>query len=656
MTPSIRPLLLFALAAALLAALATAILASPASATVKSPDGLWSWSRPTPLGYPAAGLVPAPAPEFATSRAIAAPAVDRLFVATTVGDLLTTTDGGATWGWSPTGSVSGFAQPQSLDFVSSSDGWVSGTDTSGQNGVLLHTSDGGAIWQSNLTVSGVSITNVRFSDPSSGWIVGGDDLEMLGWVASCTTDGGQSWSTPTPLPLNSVGPIEYSDSVFEAFAPRGAASAIFMETDDLVGGNGDDTTVWATSDGGAVWTLADRLPDATIGDVVFSSPLDGWAAGRWLWHTTDGGHRWAKVRMAPAVARIAVEGSEIWVVGQSGALHSGDAGTTWASSPARGSVVAFADASDGWIANGSLYQHTTDGGATWSRRSTLAPAGISTLSAVSGNTVWAAAGRVVVSTDGGAHWRRTTRRAVNAVSAISPRQAWAVGANGRVMHTADGGHHWRLQTIPLVVNHSKLLLICVDFVDARHGWAGAAGGVILRTSDGGRRWAHMHTTAVGWRPQLSFADASHGIAIGSSRTFLVTRNGGRTWSAKQLPSPYYPTAVLTEDSSHALIIARNQCFASSDGGATWQQGAEIPPGNNLAGRDCVSIARSGSLLCAVGRWGDVATSSDGGASWSNEGVVMGQPMSSVQFVGANELIIGGALGAMTRDLTAAPLP
>ena len=509
MTPSIRPLHLFALAATLLATVAIAITASPAGATVKSPDGLWSWSRPTPLGYPAAGLVPAPAPEFATSRAIAAPAVDTLFVTTTVGDLLTTTDGGATWGWSPTGSVSGFAQPQSLDFVSSSDGWVSGTDTSGQNGVLLHTSDGGATWHTNLTVSGGPITNVRFSDPSAGWIVGGESLEMLGWVASCTTDGGQSWSTPTPLPLDS------EDSVFEAFAPRGAASAILMETDDLVGGNSVDTAVMATSDGGVIWTLADRLPDTTIGDVVFSSPLDGWAAGRWLWHTTDGGRRWAKVRLAPAVARIAVEGSEIWVVGQSGALHSSDAGTTWASSPVRGSVVAFADASDGWIANGSLYQHTTDGGATWSRRSTLA-GGISTLSAVPGDTVWAAAGRVVVSTDGGADWRRTSRRAVNAVSAISPRQAWAVGDNGRVTRTTDGGHHWRAQTIPLVVDHSRLHLICVDFVDARHGWAGAAGGVILRTTDGGRRWAHKHTTAIGWRPQLSFADADHGIAIGSS--------------------------------------------------------------------------------------------------------------------------------------------
>lgn len=650
MTPSIRPLHLFALAAVLFAAVAIAIMASPASATVKSPDGLWSWSRPTPLGYPAAGLFPAPAPEFATSRAIAAPAVDRLFVTTTVGDLLTTTDGGATWGWSSTGSVSGFAQPQSLDFVSPSDGWVSGTDTSGQNGMLLHTSDGGATWHTSLTVSAVSITNVRFSDPSSGWIVGGDSLEMLGWVASCTTDGGQSWSTPTSLPLDS------EDSVFEAFAPRGAASAVFMETDDLVGGNGDDTAVMATSDGGAIWALADRLPDTTIGDVAFSSPLDGWAAGRWLWHTTDGGRRWAKVRVAPALARIAVEGSEIRVVGVNGALHSSDAGTTWAFSPVRGSVAAFADASDGWVANGTLYQHTADGGATWSRRSTVAPAGISTLSAVSDNTVWAAAGRVVVSTDGGAHWRRTTRRAVNAVSAISPRQAWAVGANGLVLHTTDGGHHWRARTIPVVVKHSKLLLVCVDFVDARHGWAGAAGGVILRTSDGGRHWAHMHTTAIGWRPQLSFADASHGIAIGLSRTFLITGNGGRTWSAKQLPSPYYPTAVLTEDSSHALIIARNQCFASSDGGATWQQGAEIPPGDNLAGSDYVSIARSGSLLCAVDYWGDIATSSDSGASWANEGVVMGQPMTSAQFVGVSELMIGGALGAMTRDLTAAPLP
>jgi photosystem II stability/assembly factor-like uncharacterized protein len=58
----------------------------------------------------------------------------------------------------------------------------------------------------------------------------------------------------------------------------------------------------------------------------------------------------------------------------------------------------------------------------------------------------------------------------------------------------------------------------------------------------------------------------------------------------------------------------------------------------------------------VGALGDVATSTDNGATWSNEGLVMGPTMSGVQFVGADGLMISGSLGVMTRDLAVAPLP
>jgi len=625
-----------------------------ASAAVTSPDGLWSWSRPLPLGYPAGGSVPADAPRFATSGAIAAPSPGRLFVATTVSDLLTTGDGGASWSWSPTGAVSGFGLPQSLDFVSADDGWVSGVDAAGENGVLLTTSDGGASWGTALSVPGVSITSVRFGDRASGWFIGGGDLEMEGWVASCTTDGGKTWSAARPLPQDSGPRLEYS--VLEAFAPRAAGSAVLMQTDELVGGVGDGTTVWRTVDGGDTWTVVDRLPDARISDLVFASAKHGWAAGRWLWHTVDGGATWKKVRSAPARAHVAVVGADIWVVGNQKTIHSSDGGAAWRRSGRSGSAVTFADSLDGWIADGARYEHTDDGGVTWSMVTRSAPPGVTVLSAVPGGAVWAAARQVVRSTDEGAHWRVVQRRPVNAISAISSQLAWAVGDHGRVLHTADGGRHWRSNLVPVMVDRSPINLTSVCFVDARHGWATGNGRVLLRTTDGGRHWACAREARLGWLPRVTFGDAKHGIAISSSRTFLVTGDGGSTWTAERLPAPYAPTAALMVDSSHALIIARDRCFSSSDGGASWRLGAAIPASGVQAGGDYVSIARSGPLLGAVDRWGDVAISSDEGATWTNEGQPMGGAMTSVQFVGGDVLMIAGSLGVMTRDLTAAPLP
>lgn len=181
--------------------------------------------------------------------------------------------------------------------------------------------------------------------------------------------------------------------------------------------------------------------------------------------------------------------------------------------------------------------------------------------------------------------------------------------------------------------------------------------MILRTSDGGRHWRYTREAKGGYITQLSFAGAEHGIALGrNNTTFLVTRTGGRTWSLTRLPATVRPTTVLMEDASQGLIIAianpEPQCFSTSDGGATWQLKSAIPNG----ARDYVELARSGSQLCAVGALGDVATSTDNGATWSNEGLVMGPTMSGVQFVGADGLMISGSLGVMTRDLAVAPLP
>jgi photosystem II stability/assembly factor-like uncharacterized protein len=651
-------LLSVAVGALSLAAFATP--AAAATAAVTSPDGLWSWVRPLPFGYPAGGRSTPPFQGVVNSDAIDAPAPGTLFVATSVGDLLYTTDGGASWGWSPTGAVNGFAQPDAVDFVSPSEGWTAGTDSTGQNGMLLHTTDGGASWQSALSLPGAPLTNVDFSDPSSGWVIGGDDYEMLGWLASCTTDGGASWSTPAALPLDPGSGIDYSE--FEAFAPTGPGSAVFMETDDLTGGYGDDTTVWRTTDGGTSWTIAGKLADGVY-SMAFSSASDGWASGGWLWRTTDGGTTWEKVRPAPDTGQVVIAGSEIWVVGLNGSLHSSDGGATWTSSTVSGNVAAFADGAEGWVANGALYQHTTDGGATWTPLTSTAPPAIGSLSATPDGTVWGVSGRIVVSSDGGLLWRTTSRRSVNAVSAISAQQAWAVADNGLIIHTSDGGHHWTVQA-----SHVRSALASVDFTDASHGWAGGAGGVILHTSDGGRHWHYTREAKGGYITQLSFAGAENGIALGRvaplgsyNTTFLVTHTGGRTWSLERLPATQLPWAsrpatVLMENPSQGLIIAFGnpapQCFSTSDGGATWQLKSVAPEG---AG-GYVEVARSGSQLCAVSAYGGVATSSDDGATWSNEGIVMGPTMRSVQFVGADELMISGDLGVMTRDLTTAPLP
>jgi photosystem II stability/assembly factor-like uncharacterized protein len=656
MRAAIRYLLLGALAVAVSAAATGAILAAPAAAApFTSPDGLWTWSRPLPFGYPA--------------KAISAPAPGELFVATTVGDLLTTTDGGASWGWSRTSAVSGFGEPQDVQFVSATEGWTWSYDATLEHAILLHTTDGGVTWQSNLTVpaSPGGPLEVRFAGPLSGWVVTGP-----GGYEYCelytTTDGGQTWSAPRDLPSS-----DYND--FQTVAPQGGQRALLMETVWSTGADNGEivgTQMWRTTDGGATWLPPTMVRGgADIGNATFSSATKGWTTGEswpsgdsWLWRTTNGGVTWHKVRRAPGAASVTTVGNDVWVVGYS-ALHSSDGGKTWKTLPRLTGTVSFSDPSNGWIADGATLQRTTDGGRTW-QHVTPAPkpwgTAVSSLAAVGGETVWGAAGRVIKTTDGGQHWRFATKRQVNALAAVSALRAWAVGPKGLVIHTSDGGHHWTRQSSGVTVG-----LRDVFFVDARHGWAGG-GNTLLRTIDSGRHWTHKHPVVGASISQLDFADASHGIALLNTgqRFILFTNNGGRTWAKTQLPvSKYRATAVIMQDATHALIIAWNQAgaatFTSSDGGKSWQLRGDLPNNERY-----VSITRSGSLLCAVGDSGVIkpplasrvwiVTSRDDGATWSDDGAPSGGGLTSVQFVGADTLMIGGYLGILTRNLTTAPLP
>ncbi len=650
-------LTLAVIAAAVLVAVATAMptRAAPASAVAPpltlgapftSPDGLWTWSRPLPHGYPA--------------HMIAAPAPGTLFVATSEPDLLVTRDGGATWAWNRTSAVPGFASPQGIQFVSSQEGWTWGTDAAQRTDMLLHTTDCGASWQPSLTMSGTyasDVFTVRFAGPF-GWVLRGSyDTPAL----YTTTDGGQTWSPPLTVPR-----IDSDDTTFAALAPQGGEQAVLADNDEQAGsGMGVATPMWRTTDMGVTWQPLTTLKGVNIRSVAFTSASKGWATNPTsLWSTTNGGASWHKVRSAPGSDRLTVTGDGIWAVPNVGpppgsppyyALHSTDDGATWREVPGLGGAeVAFADTQDGWVARGdwlNVYLHTTDGGTTWSHVTNAPKSTVNSLAATPDGTVWGAADYVIRSADGGAHWQRVTRRRrLLAVAAVSANQAWAVGRSGVAVHTADGGHHWTVQHTGV-----DIPLRQVFFFDAKHGWAGGDKGTLLRTVDGGRNWS-VKTFGSGVRiGHIVFADAQHGIALLGAVTthpaLLCTSNGGRTWSWIHLQ--YWPGGVIMEDATHALLVAGSTSWASSDGGKTWQRGTDLPLGGAI-----VSLARSGSQLCAVGAEGAVVTSTDGGLTWSNDGLPAGSRamLTSVQFVGSDTLMIGGVLGVLTRDLTTAPLP
>jgi photosystem II stability/assembly factor-like uncharacterized protein len=626
-------------AAALAVVLATPAGAAPAS----SPDGLWSWSAPLPHGYGA--------------RSISASAAGTLFVTTTEPDALIAGNGGLSWSWSHTGSVAGFAHLDGLLFASAQEGWAWGGDALQKSGMLLHTADGGASWQLRLSVPGRSLGPLSFGDADSGWLLASAPFDSTDQVLYVTTNAGQSWTEAT-LPAD-------TNATLASLAPQGAGQALLSQTLWSAGsGSGDElgSHLWRTTDYGAHWSGPTTLKGANLTHVCFSSTAQGWAIddlGGWIWATAPGGGTWHKVHRA-AVSQglwnITSIGADVWAVGHSGSLHSVDSGKSWhALAGISGDLVSFFDRQDGWIV-GSQYLHTSDGGKSWTRTAErpLLPQ-VTKLSSV-GGTVWGAAGYVIRSANGGRRWTRVTqRRGLTAVAALSATTAWSVGRHGLIVHTADGGRHWTTQPSGVKLNLSDVV-----FVDAHRAWASGDKGTLLRTLDGGRHWRKSARPVSIEIRTLAFADAMHGMALthGSrSAPILATSDGGRTWRRLHLPlASDLPTALSMQDASHALIIAADltghlaHSWVSADGGVTWQREADLPSTD-----DYVALARSGSLLCAVGNLGSVVTSKDDGVTWTDDGTPSGRSLASVQFVGLGALVIGGESAILTRDLSTAPL-
>ena len=619
--------------AALLAFVAPSALAA---APVTTPDGLWTWVRPLPFGYPA--------------NAIAAPAPGTLFVATGATDALVTRDGGAGWSWSPTNLPTGFeAGATGITFVSPTEGWAGG------RGLILHTVDGGLSWETQLTMAASSpfsqptFTQLSFSDASSGWAV--SPMAEITLVYA-TKDGGQTW-TDTQAPWD-----DYSS--FRTLAPQGPGRAVLIKEVWSTGlGNGDPvgTRLWWTTDYGAHWSAPTTLNHIYLRGAVFFSADRGVAIGSsWLWSTSDGGASWQKLRRTPSAypQSISSLGNDVWVADSGSLLHSADAGRSWQSLHRTGfvSMIAFSTPLDGWAAGGedARYLHTTDGGKSWHALTSAPKSPIGDLQTVSGGTLWGTAGFVVKSSDAGRRWSRlTTRSDLTAVAAISARRAWAVGPKGLIIRTTDGGRHWSRQASGVTVD-----LADVFFLDAKHGWVTGAKGNILRTVDGGRHWARNHS-AVGGGRTVTFSDAKHGVVVPGFRPFILTTvNGGRTWSVTRFsPLNYQALAVSMKDASHWLLISGGVAsWVTSDGGKSWQQAGDLPG----TSQDFASIVRSGSRLCAIGWDGTVSTTTDDGASWTYAGSPPVGYGTCGAFADSRTLLVSGSTGMVARDLIAAPLP
>ncbi|SPD75175.1 putative Ycf48-like protein [uncultured Desulfobacterium sp.] len=233
------------------------------------------------------------------------------------GLFLHTSDGGINWE-----RVKFFDDFYNDVFFIGQKGWIVG-----ERGLIIHSTDGGKSWRKQKNGSRNNLLSVFFVDENKGFAVGGDGLILK------TEDGGSSWKTVD---------VDFSSLIPEELFAVGVVSInlydVFFANETLGFIVGDSGTILRSTDGGEQWSLVNMADVPPIFSVYFKNDGEGFCVGYsgYFLKSEDGGSSWKrqKIDTANSLYRIRMLGDYGVIVGDLATqFTTKDGGKTWVKSP-----------------------------------------------------------------------------------------------------------------------------------------------------------------------------------------------------------------------------------------------------------------------------------------------------------------------------------
>ena len=292
-------------------------------------------------------------------------------------------------------------------------------------------------------------------------------------------------------------------------------------------------------------------------------------------------------------------------------------------------------------------------------------------------------------------WPESFRRDANLndVCFVDRATGWAVGDRGTILKTSDGGETWEPQTSPV-----DYRLESIHAIDAQHAWAVGGfttaythrpKGIILQTDDGGMTWSLSQNHFLPWLTHIQFFDQRQGFAVGFPSAMFPsgvfrTTDGGKHWTpwpgntpgcvtghfsregpglvvdkrgrlirvepqglktlGEDRPTPITQIRLLS--ANHVVACGMHGHIASSrDGGQTWSRPSS--PAAIPTEFDWRAIGTSGTEIWITGVPGTrVLHSSDGGESWKLHPTGQSLPLLAIDFIDNQHGWAVGALGTI----------
>jgi photosystem II stability/assembly factor-like uncharacterized protein len=401
---------------------------------------------------------------------------------------------------------------------------------------------------------------------------------------------------------------------------------------------GRDTLLF-TRDGGTHWQQS-RMFGTERSGYLGGGALRGGAAGFIIrqgygpLRTEDGGTTWsatgdAHSRDFVALARTQA-GNIGWGLGAEGEFgRTADGGKTWQSGtvpfhPIAPEIAMADDSVHGIIVDrdGRIY-FTADGARTWSGAVNPLNGGLNAVAlswdgrrgvAVGGS------GSIIVTEDGGRSWtpRMLGASAIRSIfMARNGKTVWAAGDGPTLLKSEDRGLTWlpQLARDEPWLHGTRTLRSLHMAPDGTRGWM-AGEHDLFRTFDGGASWTSLPVDEPqGVSGAKAFDDGEVWLTGTPFGRVRVTSDGGGSWRGSgKLVEFTFDALALSADRTRIWAVGRGPVMArSTDRGQSWQT---IPTPNGEHWLRDVAMSADGMHGCAVGYWGVVVTTGDGGSTWT----------------------------------------
>jgi photosystem II stability/assembly factor-like uncharacterized protein len=291
--------------------------------------------------------------------------------------------------WTPITGLPVTAAFKTVKFIDLSNGWAAG-----ENGVILHTTNGGITWSVQTSGTTSTLRSIFFIDASNGWACGDEGTIIA------TSNGGTTW-----FPQTSPYTTQYN-------------SVRFVNT----------TTGWI----------------AGMGNVLLKTTNGG---GNWIQQPNQGVSMWGLEMQSTSTG---------WTCGgfnnsfNSPSLLKTTNGSTWTYQTNSGvniflafNDIRFSDANNGWLVGGNgIIRHTGDAGATpWTSQNSGTQFELLGMDFISSSIGYACGrqGVIITTANGGTSWAAQSSSITSGslweVDMINDTTGFAVGDIGILKYT-----------------------------------------------------------------------------------------------------------------------------------------------------------------------------------------------------------------------------